>query len=129
MTKPFSNLRDAMTPEQRATAKAMVEESLRGTGRTTRQIATAPVGAFYVVNARAEIDYIRHLPAYKTRLDLVFQVAEDFYWNRRWMGSHRQIVFDHFALENAVRNLPPDFLPQAWAHNERVRKWVKSRNP
>ena len=76
----------------------------RGTGRTTRQILAAPIGAFYLVPNSAGIKHTRNLAAKHGRSDLqVICLAE--LEPERWIGriGITGLVIDHYVSENMVR--------------------------
>lgn len=68
----------------------------RGSGRTSRQIAGAPVNAVYVVWSTKEFSYTRALMARLHRNDMELV---SFAWieHERYRGDRRHVVVDHYA--------------------------------
>jgi hypothetical protein len=71
----------------------MKAEPVRGFGRTSRQIRSAPSGAVYVFPGRA--DYAQRLAGHLDRADLIIVPVAFESVFRAVVGTRRQIVFDH----------------------------------
>lgn len=93
---------------------ATKDESLRGTGRTTKQMLEAPHGAVYVwVNGA--LHYPKDLAHRAGRKDLVI-VAPAWMEGDRWRGIHApDVILDHAASLN----------PRMWELFKIVRAQVK----
>lgn len=73
----------------------------RGTGRTTRQMQSAPQGALYVVAQRSEREICLRMARDMGRSDLEI-VTLDWIRSDRWRGRRfPALVIDHFADEIA----------------------------
>jgi hypothetical protein len=68
----------------------------RGIGRTSKQIMTAPQGAFYICGNRLERDYAQRLATNLGRHDLKFETLS-FFEHGRWRGQRKSLVMDHAA--------------------------------
>lgn len=77
-----------------------LQDRLRGTGRTTRQIQNAPPNAFYISYSRTEADLYKRIAYYANRYDLTFLALCDL-MNIR--GARRPIVVDHHVWEVATK--------------------------
>ncbi len=76
-----------------------LQDRLRGTGRTTRQIQNAPRNAFYISYSQTEADLYKRIAYHAERYDLTFLALTDL---MRMRGARRPIVVDHHVWEVAT---------------------------
>lgn len=75
--------------------------SLRGSGRTTKQIKEAPQRAYFIVGTDSAVSYVKHIAYANNREDLRFQSVRSFFDGQRHRGVLRsQVVVDHDVLES-----------------------------
>lgn len=90
---------------------------IRGSGRTTEQILTAPYKAVYVW-CNGHPDYVRRLCRDLGRSDLRV-VGPDYIVDRRYYGQNTPCVFDHAFFEHATG--------QVWNAWHEYTFWERSR--
>lgn len=90
------------------------DDGERGTGRTTRQIASAKQGALFVVLNSRMIDYTKLLAFERGRTDLKIvslETASRHGWERtRGLRGKNAVVLDHACWQQMSRTTRQEFL-------------------
>lgn len=85
----------------------MNDNKQRGTGRTTRQIQTAPRDAYFVVHNQQMVRYAQDIADRLGREDLLI-IALTTVRPERFRGISCSIVLDHYIVENGLGNIDLD---------------------
>lgn len=96
---------------------------LRGTGRSTKQMLTAPIGAVYIINSVAAKSYFVELAHHIGRIDLdIKPVSQLPFLRGRELSA---IVYDHDVDKSKRIDLPTSQLSMI----EEAKRWLSPRSP
>lgn len=83
----------------------MSENTLRGTGRTTEQIRTAPQGAIYICLDSRHVHHCKGVAKELGRVDVTFVAENPYEAGNNLRGTHAVIVDHSVAYRYAVEAL------------------------